>query len=119
MVRRFLVCLLIGLSATVVLSACAGSTGEAPGTPTVPSSGQPDESRTDVELAVLEALDYDARPKAARYEPEAETVVVTVFSAGEEIPAAELQAYESAAEQASGGLDIVVEVSADDAPEEN
>ncbi|BCB74792.1 hypothetical protein Pflav_012020 [Phytohabitans flavus] len=118
MVRRFIAGLVIGLSVTVALTACAGGGEEAPGSPAV-TSEQPDGSSNAVELAVLKALDYDARAKAARYEPADDKVVVTVFAGGAQVPAAELKAYESAAEQASGGLDVVVEVSAADPPKEN
>jgi hypothetical protein len=117
-IRRLIACVGIGLFLTVALTACARGGEEAPGSPGA-TSAQPDESRNAIELTVLKALDYDSRAKAARYEPEHNKVVVTVFAGGAEVPAAELQAYESAAEKASGGIDVVVEVSAADPPKEN
>jgi hypothetical protein len=112
-------CLSIGLAAGLSLSAC-GTGAEAQGpAPTTPATGQqPDLSYSAIELAVLEAINYDNRAKAARYEPDAGRVVVTIFPGDEPISDLEIQAYEVAAEAVSGDLDIVIEISDVDPPQE-
>jgi hypothetical protein len=66
-------------------------------------------------LAVLNAVDDD-RPKKSRYDPEANTIVLTIYTLGTEIGSDERAAYERAAEGASGVVDVVVEFTDEDPP---
>lgn len=107
-------------------SACAGQVGgtsddapptAAPSTSAAPAV-QPDADRTDLELAVLDALADDPHPKDARYEPDRDRVVVTVRTQGATLAPDVLRDLERTAEQVTGGVDVVVETTDEDTPVE-
>lgn len=85
----------------------------------VSTTGLPDAEWSKVELAVLDAIDDDPHPKQARYEVEADRIVVTVHLLGDEIPAEHLRDLEMRAEEVTDGIDVVVTTTDADVPTED
>lgn len=85
----------------------------------VSTTGPPDAEWSKVELAVLDAIDDDPHPKQARYEVEADRIVVTVHLLGDEIPAEHLRDLEMRAEEVTDGIDVVVTTTDADVPTED
>lgn len=83
------------------------------------STAQPDGSWTDMELAVLEALSDDPASKEARYEADADRIVVTVHADGESLSDERLRDLQERAEEVTNGTPVVVETTDEDVPTED
>lgn len=74
---------------------------------------------TQLELKVLEALhEGSSRPMGARYERDANRVVVTIWPLGEKLSESQLDDYRVRAEEVTGGIPVVIEIGEGDAPSE-
>ncbi|MFC0675228.1 hypothetical protein [Brachybacterium hainanense] len=81
------------------------------------SDPEPDlEAWAQIEMTVLDAIDYDPRPKGAAYDAENDRVVVTLYTLGDEVTPAEIRDMETAGEAATDGVDVVVETTDADPP---
>lgn len=116
----------VGAGGTLLVTACA--------TPSEPESGpqgsntpamakledQPEASWwATLELAAIHALDDVPHQKGARFEPDKNRVVVTIWTLGEEFSEARLHELQGQAAEATGDVDVVIELSHDDPPVEN
>ena len=77
---------------------------------------QPDAEWSVMEMAVLEALRDDPSSKQARYEADADRIVVTIHSEGETIPEERLRGLQERAEEVTDGTPVVIETTDEDVP---
>lgn len=125
--NRILAVLAGAVLASVLLAACGASTGsgspeDEQTSPTSSTDAQPQQSEeawTELELAVLDALSYDPHPKDARYEPENNRVVVTLYTLGDDLTDREIHDLEAAGEKATDDVDVVIEPTDEDQPSED
>lgn len=107
--------------AGLLLTACSASTPDdgVRSDSTRPSEpAQSQESWSEIEMAVLDALDDLPYPMGAAYEVEQDRVLVTVFVEDGEMDESQIDDLETLGRQAAGGIDVVVECSDEGPPEE-
>jgi hypothetical protein len=103
-----------------VVIGCASACGDAQqvddgGQETTIIESEPTDQADILELQILDALD-DEYPKGVAWDVGANLVVVTVFTAGRTLSDDKLTDYAARAGAVAGGSEVVVRVSAEDAP---
>lgn len=91
------------------VSGCSGAPVVA--TPSVPQTiiRQGSQAQSQLELKVIDALGDD-HLTGARYEVDANRVVVTIWSRGEHLSEQQLEHYRTLAEEVTNGIPVVIEV---------
>lgn len=123
-ITRILVGLVGSALALGLLTACGTAEGTLePGSPLVSTTtshpSQPDGAWTETELAVLDAIAFDTNPKGARYEPDANRVVVTIYKLGDTYTEEDIDNLTSAGEAAVEDVEVVIELTDAEPPVEN
>jgi hypothetical protein len=72
-------------------------------------------ARSEFEVRIMNALG-DNLPKGVRYDADANLVIITIFTDGEDVPMSRINKYRQLGQQAAGGIKVEVEVNTDGAP---
>lgn len=107
----------VPLVVLLLVTGCASQQDFAPqdGSSSSSIEGQ-SEGQREVELVVLEALEDYPYGRAAVYEPSTSSVLVTIWTDGQDLSDDELRAIRLDAERAAGDVAVTITVSEESAP---
>jgi len=105
------------IATTSIIAGCGGGDAPSGGNSTPAPTQISSAEASDLERTVINAINIDNRPVEVRYEASERHLVLTVYTLGDDLTAEEIGEFEAAAEAVSSGVDVVVHLTSDDAPE--